>query len=237
MKNIIVPLFTTLLILSCSKSTEDEFNEVNGNVAEKYVKSVQVIDNVNGNTTLTVNYGEANRVSSITDGSATSFFNYDSSNNLSSINDSDDTFSMSELYQAPYDAFETGQVLEYDDNSNPTKIKVYEDGYGSQLLTGTIIYDANPNPYFYTLKAAGGIAVLDRVDLNFGITDPSIIKARNLFPNNNIRAMIFKDNNGITKYEVQFSYTYGNDKYPLSASVSTLSVDETTSYSLIYTYK
>ncbi|MEZ4779596.1 MAG: hypothetical protein R2786_09475 [Flavobacteriaceae bacterium] len=230
-------LFIIVLTLSCSKSTEDEFNEVNGNVAEKYVKRLQVLDNVNGNSSITINYGEGNRVTSITDGNATTFFNYDSSNNLSSINDSNETFNMSELYQAPYDAFETGQVLEYDDNSNPIKIKVYEDGYGSELLTGTIVYDANPNPYFYTLKAAGGIAVLDMVDLNFGITDPSIIKARNLFPNNNIRSMIFKDDSGITKYEVQFDYTYGSDKYPVSASVSALSVDESSSYDLIYTYK
>ena len=178
-----------------------------------------------------------NRVSSITDGNTNAFLNYDTSDNLNSITGNNEIFDIDELYQSPYDAFESGEVLEYDKNANPIKIEVYEDGYGSDVLIGNIIYDPNPNPFFYTLKAAGIIDVLDRIDLNFGITNPSIIKARLLLPYNNIRSMIFKNASGITQYEVHIDYNYDEDKYPISAIVNTLSQNESSTYTLIYKYK
>jgi len=224
-------------LFSCSKSSEDEFNDSNGDVTQKYIKHFQIIDNTNENISYTVNYGTGDKVSSITDGNTNTFLNYDESNNLNSIVDDNETFDIDELYQSPYDAFETGNVLEYDDKANPIKIEVYEDGYGSDILIGNIIYDPNPNPFFYTLKAAGIIDVLDRVDLNFGYSNPSIIKARLLLPYNNIRTMIFKDASGITKYEVQIEYNYDDDKYPISANVNTLSQNESSTYTLFYTYR
>jgi len=234
---VISTILSVSLLFSCSKSSEDEFNDSNGDVAQKYIKHFQIIDNTNENISYTVNYGTGDKVSSITDGNTNTFLNYDESNNLNSIVDDNETFDIDELYQSPYDAFETGNVLEYDDKANPIKIEVYEDGYGSDILIGNIIYDPNPNPFFYTLKAAGIIDVLDRVDLNFGYSNPSIIKARLLLPYNNIRTMIFKDASGITKYEVQIEYNYDDDKYPISANVNTLSQNESSTYTLFYTYR
>jgi len=234
---VISTILSVSLLFSCSKSSEDEFNDSNGDVTQKYIKHFQIIDNTNENISYTVNYGTGDKVSSITDGNTNTFLNYDESNNLNSIVDDNETFDIDELYQSPYDAFETGNVLEYDDKANPIKIEVYEDGYGSDILIGNIIYDPNPNPFFYTLKAAGIIDVLDRVDLNFGYSNPSIIKARLLLPYNNIRTMIFKDASGITKYEVQIEYNYDDDKYPISANVNTLSQNESSTYTLFYTYR
>ena len=234
----ITAILTLILSLSCSKSTEEGFNEANGDVVKKYIKQFQIFDNNRGNISYTINYGINNKVSSITNGNNTNvFLNYDESNDLKSIIKGSETFNIDELYQSPYDAFETGDVLEYDDKGNPVKIEVYEDGNGSNILIGDIIYDPNPNPFYYTLQAAGIIDILDRVDLTFGYSNPSIINAKLLLPYNNIKSMIFKNTSGITQYEVQINYNYGDDKYPISANVITLSQYETSTCTLIYNYK
>jgi hypothetical protein len=226
------------VISGCKKSTEEEFNAANGDIAQKYIKRLDIISNdASENKTFVVNYDSENKVSSMTDGISGHFFVYDTDNNLSSITDEGGPFNVNDLYQAPYDAFETGNVLEYDSKLNPVKIQVYENEYPSDPLIGEIIYDLNPNPFFYTLKAAKIIDVLDRVDLNFGIQSSSIIKARKLLPYNNIKGMIFKDLAGNTKYEVQVDYTYDADKYPTSADVYALSPEKSYSYSARYFYK
>ena len=241
MKTTFLPVLILVLVSlsACEKSSEaeDEFLSANEEAVEKYIKNFQIIDKYGDNYYYTINYSSGNTVSSITDEDANTFFNYDDSNNLNSVTSDGEMFDINELYQSPYDAFESGYVLEYDTDGNPTNIEVYEDGYDSDVLTGTIIYDPNPNPFFYTLKAAGIIDVLDKVDLNFGYTNPSIVQARQLLPYNNITTMIFKDEFGITTYEVQFDYTYDEDHYPISARVNALSQEETTSYTLLYTYK
>ncbi len=116
-------------------------------------------------------------------------------------------------------------------------LQVIDDDFVSEVLTGEIIYDANPNPFFYTLKAAKIIDVLDRVELDFGPQTPSIIKARKLLPFNNITGMIFKDAGGNTKYEVHIEYSYSSDKYPISDTVNAFSSEESSTYSVNYSYK
>ena len=225
--------------MGCKKDSEDEFNDANGTVPEKLIKKVNIInkDDPTHNYTYTVNYDGENRVSSYTDGESSSFLNFDQNGNLNSITDEYETINMSELYQAPYDAFESGDVIEYDNNGNPALIEVWKDGFGSELLNGEIIYDPNPNPYFYTLKAAGIIEVLDRVDLNFGYNVPSIVKARKLLFFNNPRAMIFKNTEGMTEYESQVTYEYDNDGYPIKAGIIAISLEGTSNYEVYYTYK
>ncbi|MFA5514350.1 MAG: hypothetical protein WDA17_05505 [Sphaerochaetaceae bacterium] len=230
-------ILTMSVLFSCKKSTEDEFNGANGDVAQKYIKRFQVIENSKESTTFTINYGANNLVSSVSDGNASAFLNFDGANNLTSVTGDEETLDVNELYQSPYDAFESGTVLKYDDKGNPVQISVFEDGYGSEVITGNILYDPNPNPFFYTLKAGGVIDMLDRVDLNFGYSNPSIVKARMLLPYNSIKTMIFKDAAGITKYEVQIDYNYDADKYPTSATVTAMSQDGTSTITLLYTYK
>ena len=239
MKKLSLIFISLIFLFGCTKSLEDEFNGANGFVDQKYIKVFQIINSDRSieNKTLAINYDGENKISSITDGKSNVFLNYRESNDLNTVTNDNESFDIDDLYQSPYDAFETGNVIKYDDNGNPVEIEVYEDGYGSEILKGEIFYDANPNPFFYTLKAAGIIDVIDRIELNFGYTNPAIIKARQLLPYNNIRAMIFKDFSGITKYEVHFEYNYDESGYPANATVSTLSQDGSSTYNLIYTYK
>ncbi len=227
-----------LSISSCNKSTEDEFNAANGPVSEKYIKRLEIItNNISDNRTFIVNYDGNNRVSSVTDGSSSYLLSYNSFGELNTVTDDGELYNVNDLYQSPYDAFENGNVLEYDKNGNPFRVEVYEDGYNSDLFIGEIFYDPNPNPFFYTLKAARIIDVLDRVNLNFGPQSPSIIKARLLLPYNNIRGMIFKDITGTTQFEVHIETTYDTEMYPSRATVTVLSPDETDVYLVKFYYK
>jgi hypothetical protein len=243
-----IPLLSSVLfiavtsLLSCDKATTvDDFEEANGSIVEKQVKRIETnysdawVENYN----IIINYDGNNKVSSVSDGEFTKFFNYDSSGDLMSVSDNgnDYTLTISDLYQAPYDVFDKGEVLEYDDKGNPTKISVFEDGYNSSTLIGDIFYDPNPNPFFYTLKAANIIDILDNVEFNFGYQSPTIIKAKQLLPFNNISGMIFKDSNNETKIEIQFDYTYDNDGYPIRADVYTFIQGESDSHIVNFYYR
>lgn len=242
MKKIFTTIFTLLAVImilsGCQKSTEEGFNSANGDVAEKYLKRLEISSSVSSeNVTIYVNYDNQNRVSSVTDGTVSHFFTYNSNNSLVSVTDEGETLNVSDLYQSPYDAFETGNVLDYDNKGNPVRIEWFEDGYYADPLVGEITYDPNPNPFFYTLKAAKIIDVMDRVSLNFGGQGQSIIKARQLLPYNNINGIIFKDLSGNTKYEVHISYTYDADKYPVSAVANAQSTDDSRVYEAHYFYR
>lgn len=237
-KQLFFTLFFMTTIISCggSSSIEDDFEEVNNNVVEKLIKRIEISfpSNSSENATILINYDGNNRVSSISDGSSTKFFNYDSSGNLALFSDNYDSFKISDLYQAPYDVFDNGDVLLYDSKGNPSKIQVVD---GGSVLTGDVTYDSKPNPFFYTLKAAKIIDVLDQVQLNFGVNSPSIVKARKLLPNNSITGIIFKDSSNKTVAETQFDYVYDADGYPTSASVFYLNSNETYRININYFYK
>ena len=229
------------LLVGCGDddSVSEDFNDGNNNVVAKYISSVALTSpqHPEENRTITVNYDGSDRVSSVTDGIESSFFTYENSS-LSSISDGNNPFNIDELYQAPYDAFETGEVVAYDANNNPSRIEVIGDA--GEIYTGEIIYDTTPNPYFYTMEAAGLIEVLDNTQINFGMmqTATEIVQARMLFPVNNIRGMIFRDDSGATQYEVQAVYTYDSDNYPTSAVITAVSPNEdTTEVNVIYTYR
>ena len=105
-------------------------------------------------------YDANNRVSSITDGTETSLLVYEN-NQLANVTEGGETMNVEDLYESPYDAFETGEVINYDNNGNPQNLRFYETEYdwetNSDVTTeyrAEIIYDAKPNPYFYTLQAA-----------------------------------------------------------------------------------
>jgi hypothetical protein len=248
MKTASLLLFTLLgvaFVMSSCKSTEDEFNDANDDVAQKYITRFEIIapENVDDfeDVTVVVIYDAQNRVSSIktdySDESSTQFFNYSDSTNLRSITNSDESFNMAEILLEPYRAYLLGNVTEYDDNANPSKIEVYEDDYGSDLLYGDISYDPNPNPFFYTLKAAGIIDLLDVYDLNFGFPTPSYSKARMFLPMNNIRTITLKDLSGETVEEIQFIYEYDSDHYPTSATVYFTSIHGSANFPMYYYYK
>lgn len=238
MKNILLIALGLIILAGCKKSSNDEFNQANQNAAEKYIKRIEITSDSESKIII-INYDSQGNISSVTDGESSGFPSYDQGNgSLSSVENEDETMNISDLYEAPYDAFETGTVLQYDANNNPVKLEVFEDGYDSEVLTGEISYDAAPNPFFYTLKAAKIIDVLDRVELNFGQQQsPAIIKARKLLPYNNIKSMVFKDNEGNTRCEIQADYIYNSDKYPESATITYLTSDETNITTVRYYYR
>ena len=183
-------LFTVLaLTVGCdNKSTEEVFEEINGQVAEKLISKIEGRDIYGEKISIIFNYNGENRISSISDGSQTTTFNYSAQGELiSSVsknypNDEPSIFNISELYLAPYDVFDSGEVLEKDSNNNPKKILVYDNGYGSESYIGDIFYDDKPNPFFYTIKSSSMLDVLDQTYFNFGFQSPEIVKVKELLP-------------------------------------------------------
>lgn len=248
-------LLALICLTNCSESASDEFDDTNPNAVAKYIETVSVVSaqDPSENTTITVNYDANGRVSSVTDGVDSSLFAY-SDGELSAISGQGDNLNVEELYDSPYDAFETGVVNQYDANGNPTNITFYEYQYNWQTnteeqvpYTAEVSYDAKPNPYFYTLDAAGIIDALDQVSLDFTVNmaSPEIIQARALLPLNNISGIVYKDDQGEVVYEIEADYIYNSDDYPTSATVTGTSYDtyddeeetEISIFSATYTYR
>lgn len=241
---------TTTLVFSCSKdSATEEFKNINGNINEKLMSSINVIpaQTSEEEKNVTFDYDTNKRLKTIKDGEDTGVFVYNDKNELIDITGKDDNLNIEELYESPRKAFETGEVLEYDNNGNPYKILFFDEEYDystNQTITkryyAYVTYDNKPNPYFYTLKAAGIIKVLDRVDLNFAAPpqSPKIVKARTLLPANNPSKLIYKDEDDKLVSTVTVNYVYDNDNYPTSATVKAVETEgnETYTYSITYNY-
>ena len=232
----------------CEKSSSEEFEEVNGQTVEKFISSITLVSaqDVDENEKVELFYDNENRLSSVSDGSDTSEFVYDDEG-LSDIdgNGGEDNFDIEELYKSPYDAFETGDVVEYDDNQNPSKILFFEEEYDfesdefiQKQYSAELTYENTPSVYFHTLKAAGLIDVLDQVQLNFSMQPQAqeLMKARTLLPNNNISKIIYKDEEGVIAFEIETFYTYDADDYPTQVTVTSTSSDETQVYKINYEY-
>ena len=242
-------LLALTLITSCDDSSSDEFNDANGDVAQKLIESITVVSaqDATENETVTINYDANDRVSSVTDGIETSILVYDN-NELTNVTGSGETLNVEELYEAPYDAFETGEVVEYDNNGNPVNIRFFEEEYDYMTDTYDILeyyaevsYDDAPNPFFYTLEAAGIIDVLDDVELNFSmdIQSPEIVQARMLLPVNNISSIVYKDADQTPLFEINADYVYDTDNYPSTATVTgtDLQENETSVFTATFVYR
>jgi hypothetical protein len=249
--SLIALLCFSLLTISCSEdSATDEFNEANGNVQVKLIESISIISAQDSqeNKNISLSYTSDGLLNTISDGVETSIFVYDDNDDLSNITGGgNDNLNIEELYESPYDAFETGEVIQYDDNGNPKKIEFYEEEYDYDLnsyvtktYTAEISYDNTHNPYFYSLEAGGIIEVLDDVQLNFSMNPqiPEIVQARLLFPVNNPSQIIYKNEEGEIIYTINVNYAYDNENYPTSAAVTAVSIQdsEQSTYSAIYQY-
>lgn len=247
---LIIILFISLFTLSCSDdSVSDEFDDANGDVQEKLIASISVssAQDSQDNNTITFLYTSDGYLNTISDGTETTVFIYDDSNELSNITGENENLNIEELYESPYDAFETGDVIEYDDNGNPKKIEFLEEEYDYQsntsftkTYTAEVAYDNVHNPFFYTLKAGGIIDVLDNVQLNFSANPqaPEIVQARLLFPVNNISQIIYKNEEGEIVYTINVNYVYDDENYPTSATVTAISTEysEQNAYSVVFEY-
>ncbi|MEP3382682.1 MAG: hypothetical protein ABJO28_18995, partial [Maribacter dokdonensis] len=222
-------LFSSVAILnfSCDDSTSDEFEEVNGKVETKLISSIDVAsaENSDDSSSIIFSYNSELQLNSIFDGTETTNFIYEDGN-LANVSGNVDNGNVEELYESPYDAFETGQVEEYDENGNPSVIKFIEYDYdymtGEEEVvyyTAEISYDDKPNPFYKTAEAAGLIDVMDQIRLNFAAAPHSeeIVRAKALFPNNNPSQVLYKNEEGEIEYTINMSYTYDGD-YPTTAT-------------------
>lgn len=229
-----------MALASCSDDSSDSNNNT-GEDAKMYIKTISTTTSEGENSTLTVNYDAAGRVTSATDGEETSFFAYEDGD-LKNVSGSGDVLSVPNLLSTPQDAYEVGDVLDYDSHGNPIKVLIYErdwDGSIYAQYTGDITYDSYSNPYYYTLEAAGIIKVLDGLDLNFSLTPQSqeLIKAKLLLPANNPKKVVIKDEAGATVKTITTDYIYMSDGYPAQATTTETSEYGTWIYSTTYTYK
>ncbi|MCX2718904.1 hypothetical protein [Lentiprolixibacter aurantiacus] len=238
-------LFT--ISLSCSDSVSDEFEEVNGSVDKKLLQSISVISaqDATENRSIIFSYDSQDRLTSINDGVESNIIIYENGE-ISGAANSSGNVTVEELYASPYDAFETGDVIEYDNNGNPSKLAFFEYEYDFELqseiqvvYTAEISYDNKPNPYYFTLDSAGIIDVLDGIRLNLSMAPQPVelIRARALFPLNNPSQIIYKNESGEIIYTLNIDYSYDGD-YPVSASIIALSLidSQTNAYSANFTY-
>ena len=245
-----ITLLTVLAVfMSCSEdSATDEFNQANQNATVKLITNLSVVSaqDASENQSVTINYNGNNQVSNITDGVETSILVYDN-DNLTNVTGEGETLNVEELYQSPYDAFETGEVLQYDSNMNPVSIRFLEEEFDFFNNTMNVVeyyaeieYDATPNPFFYTLEAAGIIDVLDNVDLNFSmdVQAPEIVQARLLLPTNNIKKITYKDEDLTPIYQIVANYVYDAQNYPSTGTVTStdLGDDSVSVYTTTFTY-
>ncbi len=245
-----ITLLTVLAVfMSCSEdSATEEFNQANQNASVKLITNLSVVSaqDASENQSVTINYNGNNQVANITDGVETSILVYDN-DNLTNVTGEGETLNVEELYESPYDAFETGEVLQYDSNMNPVSIRFLEEEFDFVANTMSVVeyfaeieYDATPNPFFYTLEAAGIIDVLDNVDLNFSmdVQAPEIVQARLLLPTNNIKKITYKDEDLTPIYQIVANYVYDAQNYPSTGTVTStdLEDDSISVYTTTFTY-
>ncbi|TKD60488.1 hypothetical protein [Flavobacterium sp. ASW18X] len=235
-------------IFSCEKDTvSEEFDNANGDVQEKKLESVAVssVKDPQENSLITLTYNANGSLSTINTGEDASLFVYEGEE-LTNVTSGEDNLAVEELYQSPYDAFETGDVKLYDANGNPSLIEFFEEDfnydnseYEMMIYTAEITYDEAPNPFFYTLKAAGLVSILDNIDLNFSGNAQSteLLKARELFPLNNPSQIIYKNPEGEIEYTIKMDYEYDAANYATKATVTSSGSDNATEiYEVVFTY-
>lgn len=242
---------TISILTSCNEeSVSDDFEEVNGDVAVKLMESISVSDaeDSSDNTTVTMYYTNDGKLNTISDGSETNVFVYDNDNKLTRITSDGDNLNMEELYESPYDAFDTGEVVVYDDNNNPKKIEFlveeciddyWCDEYEVKIYTAELSYDDAHNPFYHTFNAGGIIDVLDNVELNFGSSQsPEIVKVKDLFPMNNLSQIIYKNEEGESLVSLNVNFSYDDENYPTSATITAVDIEESEQSvsSVIFTY-
>lgn len=239
-KNLLCAGLLGLAVLSsCSSDSSSDTLPDNA----KYIKTVHTVNTEDGtDETVTVNYNTDGTVSSMSDGTEINSFVYNDNNQLTTMTGDSDPFSISELYQAPYDGYEFGEVLQYDSNGNPKKLRLFERDYDDNIIdeyTSDITYDTQANPFLHTLNKAGILDVLDNVELNFSSVPQAeeLVIAKALLPVNNPKTATIKDSDGNVVDTVVANYVYDADGYPTSATFTHTDSDGSISVlTATYTY-
>lgn len=209
--------------ISCS-SDEDGFDDANGDAAKKYLK--KIITEGNGQTAIfEVDYDSKGKVTTASSDGESKYFSYDDDGGLKKVSGGGDNVMTSEVIGEIQDAYEIGDVLQYDEKGNPTVLELYDEDYnGNQIInTAKLTYDNKPFTFYHTLDAAGVIDVLYDVRLQFYAPE-EIIMAKKLLPVNNPVEAIIKDNSNQEIGTISVDYNYDEDNYPKTATV--VSIDD-----------
>lgn len=240
MKKQVFILLSAIVLASCSDSSSEEFDDANGNVAQKYISKLQVVPSNQSEEVGNVNfyYNSDNTLNRVSDGYENAQFAYQN-NKLNNVTGDGEPFAISELYQAPFKGYEVAKVLNYDSKGNPTELRLFEEGgSGSEDFTAQITYDNAPNALFYTMKAAGIIDVLDNTEVSMNFSAPrEIIKAKLLLPVNNVAKVVIRDARGAVSDQATIAYSYDADNYPISAIITSTSEDGISIHTVYYQYR
>ncbi|NBL64939.1 hypothetical protein GV828_06975 [Flavobacterium sp. NST-5] len=235
-----ISILATVLVAGCSGSNSDEFEDANGNAVARYIRTLNA-SSTDGPETIVFNYDASGKVISVENGSESSALVYEN-NNLTNITGDGDVFAIAELYQAPYQAYDVGEVLNYDSKGNPVMLRLFEEDYNGNIeeYRAEVTYDNKPFFGYHTLKAAGVIDVLDRVELNLNMQSlpEEIVRAKTMLPVNNTTKVVVKNLQGQIVSTVLTSYAYNADNYPISATmVVTDDSGETSTETFNFTYR
>ncbi|WP_026914221.1 hypothetical protein [Christiangramia portivictoriae] len=232
-------LAISFFTISCS-SEDDGFEEANENAAKRYV--TKIITTGEGESTVSeINYDSQGRVISASSDNETKFFSYNDNGDgsLSKVSGGGDNIMTDEIIGEIQEAYEIGDVLQYDKNGNPSVLELYDEDYeGNQIISiATITYDDKPFTFYYTLDAAGIIDVLYDVRLQF-YAPQEIVMAKKLLPvNNPVRAIITDESNQEIG-SITVDYNYDEFNYPETTTV--VAIDDegyAESYNVIYQYR
>lgn len=241
-----------LLITACGSSASEDFEGINGQVKKKRLKTISAVDEQVGNEKMTAQfiYDSDNKLINVSATKAVdaALINYSNDGTIIKLANGSDPYesiSIEELYKSPYELYETGEVIEYDSNKNPSKVLFKQneynyitDKYTVENYTAEMVYDDKPNLYFYTLESAGLIDVLDGVNINIGINTkaPELIKARALLPVNNLVRALYKDADDNIIGTLDIEYTYDVDGYPIKGNGNGISDSGSVNVEVTYSY-
>lgn len=231
-------LCIVLGVFSFSCSSDDGFDNANGEVAKKYITKITVRDDAEAKVS-TVTYDNDGRVTTATSENKTKYFTYDDNGKLLKISGDGENLMTSEITSEIHDAYEIGDVLEYDENGNPKILELYDENYDGNRITHTahLTYDNNPFAFYYTLDAAGIIDMLSDVRFRF-IAPPEVLLAKRLLPVHNPIKAIIRDESNAQVASITVDFVYNEHSYPVSATV--VSLDEEgygNTYTVSYQYR
>lgn len=235
-KSLVLALGLSFFAVSCS--SDDGFDDANGNTIKKYIS--QISTQGEGDTSITtIAYSADGKVLTATNDLEVKYFSYFNDGRLQKISGGGDNFMTSEIINEIHAAYEIGDVLEYDQKGNPTILEIYDnDQYGNQMSSKAYLtYDTKPFTFYHTLDAAGIIDVLYDVRLQF-YTPTEIVMAKKLLPVYNPIKAVIKDNANQEIGTITVDYTYDTDNYPSKATI--ISIDDEgfgRSYNVFYQYK
>lgn len=248
--SVLMYLLVGLLLLSCSKSSDDESSSVGDRESTELIKSVdlELIEYYDGgsyseNISALFNYDTEGKLldvsSKVSEDSYKKMmsFNYSDNGKLSSVDGVFGPQLVEDIYGLKLNLYEDdATVLEYDENHNPSKVQMFNvrtvlkdvDGVDVEVevtenLIAEITYDSHPFFLYNTLKSAGILEIMDNLDVFMSAVPDDVKKLKEFLPYNNIQNIRYeRENYGEESdiIEISFKYEYNTNGNPMSAVIT-----------------